>query len=286
VAEPYRSAEIRPEATPLRRSKWAFATTLLFSLTAGAVAYVAFRYVAAGWIGDAVAGAIALVALLSLRDIGRGRIGACPRCATPVEVRDGAGYLCPGCKTFLEVDRSQLLASKDDAVAAQPMFGVEGGSSLVLPDCCCVCMGPTTRRISTKAGAASLSVPYCAEHERGVGARTRVMTFRSLPFARMVSEVSNAPLVGRNDASDAKGDRWLMFGIGLLMTGGAAATYFWLSGLERSGYEIVPASPKGILVWIAIKLLGWGWLALGLMAIAISCFGMFIGSFKPARKAR
>lgn len=286
MAEPYRSAEIRPEATPLRRSKWAFATALLFSLTLGAVAYVAFRYVAAGWIGDAVAGAIALVALLSLRDIGAGRIAACPRCATPVEVRDGAGYLCPSCKAFLEVDRTQLLASKDDAVAARPVFGVEGATTLLLPDCCCVCMGPTTRRVSTKAGAASLSVPYCAEHDKGVGIRTRAITFRSLPYAHRTSEMSDSTLVGRNPVSDAKTDRWLMFGIGLLMTGGAAATYFWLSGLERSGYVIVPVSPKGILAWIVIKLLGWGWLALGLMALAIMCFGMFLGSFKPVRKAR
>lgn len=281
---PYREAEIRPEATTLRRSKWAFATAFLFSLTAGLVAFVAFRYVAAGWIGYAVAGGIALVAALSLSDLGRGRIGACPRCATPVEVRDGAGYLCPTCKTFLEVDRTQLLASREDAINARPVFGVEGGFTLCMPDACCVCMAPATRKIPTKVGAATLDVPYCAEHDRGIATRHRVVAFRSLPYARRVAEVSNAQLVGRNDVKSTAGDRWLMFFIGLLMTGGAAATYFWLSGLERQGYEIVPASPKGILVWIAIKLLGWGWLALGLAAIALGCYGAFVGSFKPARK--
>jgi hypothetical protein len=284
VDAPYREAEVRPEATPLRRSKWAFATALLFSLATGAVAYVAFRYVAAGWIGYAVAGGLAILALLSVSDVGRGRIGACPQCATPVEVRDGAGYLCPTCKTFLEVDRTQLLASREDVISPRPVFGVEGASFLHLPDSCCVCMAPATRKIATKVGVRTLDVPYCAEHERGIGVRGHVMAFRSLPYARATSQGSNVALVGRNDVNTTASDRWLMFFIGALMTGGAAATYFWLSGLERQGYVIVPASPKGILAWIAIKLLGWGWLALGLMAIALACFGAFAGSFKPARK--
>ena len=282
---PYREAEIRPEAMLLRRSKWAFATALLFSVAAGGVAYVAFRYVAVGWIGYAVAGVIAIVALLSVTDLGKGRIGACPRCATPVEVRDGAGYMCPGCMAFLEVDRTQLLASRDDAVNPRPVFGVEGGSFLHLPESCCVCMAPATRKIATKVGVRTLEVPYCAEHDRGIGVHGRIVSFRSLPYARATSQMSKAELVGRNSASDAKSDRWLMFAIGLGMTGAAAATYFWLGSLEREGYEIVPASPKGIVLWIMIKLLGWGWLALGLVTIALACFGSFVGSFKPARKA-
>ena len=282
---PYREAEIRPEATPLRRSKWAFATSLLFTLTVGAIAVVAFRYVAAGWIGYVVAAGIAGMALLSVTDIGRGRIADCPRCATPVEVRDGAGYMCPSCKTWLEVDRTQLLASRDDAVNPKPVFGVQGGLLLKLPDCCCVCMAPTARRIKTKLDEDTLDVPYCAEHEGGVGSRTRVTAFRSLPYAKATAELSNHPLVPRNEVSDSSGDRWLMFGISLLMTGGAAATYFWLSNLERDGYIIVPASPKGLVLWIAIKLLGWAWVALGLISVAVACFGSFFGSFKPVRKA-
>lgn len=152
------------------------------------------------------------------------------------------------CKTFLEVDRTQLLASREDAVAARPVFGVEGGSSLQLPDVCCVCMAP---------GSAE-----GRDEGRRCLARGSVL--------RRVAEASNEALVGRNDVKSTAGDRWLMLFIGLLMT--------------AEGYEIVPASPKGILVWIAFKLLGWGWLALGLMAIALACFGAFAGSFKPARK--
>jgi hypothetical protein len=253
-------------------------------VAAGALAYIAFRYVAAGWIGYAVAGGIALVAVLSLRDIGKGRIGACPRCDTPVEIHGAsAGYLCPSCKTFLEVDRDQLLATRDDAIAPRAVFGVAGGILTRLPDCCCVCLAPAVRRVRTAATVGAIEVPYCAEHGQGMGVSPRALTFRSLAYARRTAEANSAELVGLNKARDPKSDRSTGLAMTIVMTGLTALTYFGLRALENSNYVIVPASLKGIVLWLLITLVGWGWLTLTIGALAVFSFGMFVGSFRPTR---
>lgn len=281
---PYRSAEIRPESTPLRRSKWALVSALAFSVALSAAAYIAFRYVAAGWIGYAVAGVVALVAVASLSDIGKGRVGACPRCDTPVEVRGAsAGYVCPSCKTYLEIDRDQLLASREDTVAAKPVFGVQGGILIRLPDCCCVCLAPAVRRLPTTATVGAIEVPYCAEHDEGLSVRPHVLRFRSLAYAQRTAQDNAAELAGVNTPRDPKSERATGLAMGFVMTGLTALTYFGLRALESSNYVIVPASLKGIVLWLLITLVGWAWLTLGLGALAVFSFGMFLGSYRPTR---
>src|SRR5262245_10942736 len=153
MVDPERDVKVRLESTPLRLSLWSFAMGLLTAGFTGALAYVLFRYVAAGWFGYAIAGAVAFAAVMFALEIATGKIGACPRCDTAIEV-DGAreGYQCPSCKTFLEHDRGQLLASPPDRIAALCRFRVEYDRELVLPDRCCVCSAPATKHVATKFG--------------------------------------------------------------------------------------------------------------------------------------
>jgi hypothetical protein len=261
--------------------------TLLAAGYLGALAYVLFRYVAGGWIGYAIAGAVALAALIYARSIVSAKIGRCPRCDTPIEVdevRDG--YQCASCKTFLEHDRGQLLKTPPDRIATACRFRVEYDLQLVLPDVCCVCCAPATQRVPTKIRERVVDVPFCAEHTRGIAIDPKhyAVQFRSLDYATRVAEASGGQLVGLSRHGSDKSDRWLGFFLGLVMAGGAAGVYYGLAALEEDGYEIVPTGPKGLVLWICLKLLGRLWVTAILASLAAAFFGSFIASFKPRRQ--
>jgi hypothetical protein len=284
MATPYRSADVRPESTPVRMSWWSFATTLVLVLMAGTLAYLVFRYVAQGWIGYGVGGLIALFALATLREVPAGKLADCPRCGALVELGlQREGYLCRSCTTFLEVDRGRMLASRDDQIANRAVFGV--WSVEQLPDRCCICLAPTVRRDKTQIGTSVLDVPYCAEHSRGVGANRFHVYFRSLAYAKLASELNHEELLGTGKQEERESSRWLGASLGLVMAGGAAATYWGLAALDESNYAIVPASPKGLVMWILIKLLGRLWITTILAVLAAGFFSLFIGSFKPKPRA-
>ena len=286
MSDPYRSAEVRPESTPLRVSWWSFATRLLLAGYTGAFAYVLFRYVANGWFGYAIAGLVGLAALAFANEIAAAKLGDCPRCKTRIEVdvqRDG--YQCPSCKTFLERDRGRLLPSPTNRVSKLMRFGVEYQRELVLPDCCCVCTAPATRHVATQVDGNVLEVPYCADHSRGIAQRpgNRHVLFRSLDYATRVAEASGGQLAGPPMPRSDPSSRWLGFGLGLLMAGGAAGVYYGLAALESSGYVIVPTGLKGLVLWLCLKLFGRLWVTAFLATLAAGFFSMFLGSFKPQR---
>ena len=290
MATPYRSTEARPESTTLRLSWWALAMSVLLVGFTGTLAYALFRYVAAGWIGYAIAALVALLAVMFARELGRGRLGDCPRCGTLIEVGLAPhGYQCPSCKTFLDTDRGQLIVTPKGRVSKLFRFGVEYDGELVLPDCCCVCTAATARRVPTVIGRETVDVPYCAEHSRGILAKPnrRAVSFRSFDYAIRVCEANHGRLEGPNKIDDRGRDgRWLGFGLGLLLAGGAAATYWGLAALDRGGYEIVPGSLKGLVLWLCLKLVGRLWVTAILATLAAGFFSMFIGSFRPRRAPR
>ncbi|HEY5950975.1 MAG TPA: hypothetical protein VIV40_36030 [Kofleriaceae bacterium] len=290
MATPYRSARARPESTPLRLSWWGFAMSVLAAGVTGTLAYVLFRYVAGGWVGYGVAGFVALAAVLFAREIGRDKLGNCPRCDAPIEIGIVPdGYQCPSCKTFLASDRGALIVAPKGRVAKYCRFGVHYDGELVLPDCCCVCTRPATRRIPIVLGTAKLDVPYCAEHEGGtvVDPKRHSVRFRSLDYATLVCEANHGQLEGVNKVDKRSRDgRWLGFGLGILMSGGAALAYWGLAALERDGYEIVPGNLKGLVLWLCLRLLGRLWITAILATLAIGFFSMFIASFKPRLDTR
>lgn len=283
MSTPYRNAEIRPESTPLRLSWWSLVTSVLVTAFTAALAYVLFRYVAKGWVGYTVAGLVAVIAALFARGIGAGKVGTCPRCGTEVEVGASGphGYPCPSCETYLDVDRGQLIVTPSTRVANRPRFAVEAAGELALPDCCCVCSAPTTKRVSTRVGRGTFDVPYCAQHSHGLvgDSSSGTVLFRSYPYALRVAEASQGRIVARKPRHS--GDtRWIAFGATLLMGGLAAGTYWGLAALDRSGYEIVPASLKGLVLWLVLKLLGRLWVTAIFATLAATFFGVFVGSFK------
>jgi hypothetical protein len=267
-------------------SWWDFSSTLALSAVMGAMSYVLFRYVADGWLGFAVAGLVGLIAIGVLRAATDEKLGDCPRCGARVETKGTViSCLCPACKTFLEIDRGQLVASHSDRVADTLAFGVQLRFGMELPDCCCVCLGPTARRDRLVISAQTLTVPYCAEHAQAAGPHKHqpvTVYFRSLAYATRVSETNGVTLVGLNTRKvDVRAPRWVGLFFGLGMSAAAALTYYGLSWFEDSDYVIVPASLKGLALWLAIKLLGKKWLAAGLATVALIGFGTFIASFKP-----
>ena len=293
MATPYRSTDVRPDSTPLRLSWSALALSLFGAAFTTGLAYALFRYVAGGWVGYSIASLVALMAALFAREIGSGKLGDCPRCGTQIEVGlPPHGYQCPSCKTMLDTDRGQLIVTPKSRVSKLSRFVVSYDGELVLPDCCCVCTGPTTRRIPTPIGKASIDVPYCAEHSRGVlvDPKRRAVSFRSFDYATRVCEASNGRLEGANkpparregDKIDkhAADSRWLGLGLAVLFAGGAALTYWGLAALDRANIEIVPTGLKGLVLWLCLKVLGRLWVTAILATLAAGFFGMFLRSFK------
>jgi hypothetical protein len=269
----------------LRLSLWALVMNVLVAGFTGALAFVLFRYVAAGIVGYAIAGLVAVVAVLFAREIGSGKHGDCPRCGTVVEVTIAPhGYLCPSCKTFLDTDRGQLIVTPRGRVAKLFRFGVAYDDTLVLPDKCCVCTASPTRRVGIAMPGGRVEVPYCAEHDRGIVVvpNQREVRFRSFDYAIAVCEANHARLSGVNQTGTDKSDgRWLMFFLGLVMAGGAAGVYWGLAALDRDGITIVPTGLKGLVVWLCLKLLGRLWCTAILATLAAGFFSLFIGTFRP-----
>ena len=286
---PYRSADIRPDATPLVRSWWSLAMSVLFTLGLGAFAYIILRYVAGGWIGYAIGGLVGFLALVSAREIGGGKLGYCPKCDAPIETHGPReGYLCPKCTTFLEVDRNQLVASPSDRVAALCRFGVQYDGELVLPDRCCVCLEPATRHMPIRILDKPVDLPYCAKHDRGAIARSRSrnIMFRSFAYATLVRDATKGRFVGAAPAPASAGERWFGFWAGVILSSLAAGTYWGLAAMDRAGVEIVPTSIRGFFVWLVIKLLGRLWVTTVLAGLGAVFFGLFLSSFKPQRAKR
>lgn len=284
VDAPYRIAEVRAEASTIRYSPWLVSMWLLSLIVTLAFTTFLFIYVANGWIGYVTAGCVALYALLMVRGYRAARVSQCPRCGVRVDVpAPGLGYLCT-CHTFLETERDSLLASPESRLADTPVFGVANANSLHMPMSCCMCLAPTTRTVTVSG----LQVPHCEQHDGGAAHDGKeAIKFRSLDYATRVREQNNGTFVGRPLTADT-GDtepRWSAFGSALLMFGLAAAAFWGLGYIEDSNYIIVPASLKGLVLWLLVVIVGRVWLSVSLVAGGLMSLGSFVASFRPSSGA-
>lgn len=75
----------------------------------------------------------------------------CPSCgkAVPLPATD---YLkCPHCRRYAKISGKELESVGDDAVTPRPMFAIPLDGMTPLPQTCCVCAAPATRRTTLAA---------------------------------------------------------------------------------------------------------------------------------------
>jgi predicted RNA-binding Zn-ribbon protein involved in translation (DUF1610 family) len=288
-ASPYRTALPIAEASDLRRSWWQLGSSLATTLVVAGFAIVLFREVAQSWVGDGVAGVVALGALLSATTIGTGRVAACPRCGHGLAIdRAATGHVCAGCGTALVRDRAQLIAAGDEHIAERPCYGAPA-TAASLPAGCSVCGADEVRRASVKLGTTTALVPYCAAHDGGVDyskdSPAAMFWWRSLAYARACA--GRDQVRGRADTrATPRQERGSALGIAIALVAVAAGTYYGLGALEDSGYQVTGGNARGFLVWLVITLVGRAWLAAIFAAIAAVFFGQFASTFRPPLGAR
>lgn len=77
---------------------------------------------------------------------------SCPECGKPVSMDAAVDYApCPHCRAYARVTAEGLARLDDDHIADSPRFAIPFKDGLILPDACCVCRNPATRRTTVGA---------------------------------------------------------------------------------------------------------------------------------------
>jgi hypothetical protein len=245
----YRESPQEPSAPRIRRSPAATLYDLVWAAVRLGVAAIPVLLFAS-WLTWIVTVLLGLgVLMLVVAALALPGVAACPGCGAPVGslslTMDCVGHQCDRCLLFVENVGGQLVPTPLDRTDDTPSFGVVVGSAPGdLPELCCVCGAPATRRLPLqKGGKPYVDMPYCSAHQDGARVKAQsgrdVLYMRSLGFARALAAHHGGELVGTNRGLDQpKRIPWgqALFGLGGIIFGvGLNALLAWA---EQSGAMI------------------------------------------------
>jgi hypothetical protein len=176
------------------------------------------------------------------------RVATCPGCGKllgGLSARlDCVGHQCEHCRQFVEVKDGELVSTPEDRVDDVPSFGVLlRGVPAELPELCCACGAPSTRKLAVTGAQPALDMPHCDAHDNGARVRksgaSTLLRVGSLRFARVLAERNGLEVVGTNPRPDRPEKFPWGYGIaGLALVGFGVGVFELIGAAERSGVSI------------------------------------------------